>query len=85
MTKYIAAKLALITFVTASTAFAAPPARDSGARPCVHCAMTGTAQSSVMTRGALYGTTAQPCRNQAATAVRWGVAQKPCPHCTHAA
>jgi hypothetical protein len=86
MTKYFAAKLAVITFLTASSAFAAPAARNSGDRPCTHCAMSGSAQAAnAATRGALYGTAAKPCRHQAATAVRWGVAQKPCPHCTHSA
>ena len=86
MTKYFAAKLAIITFVTASTAFAAPPARDSGDRPCTHCVMTAATQAThVATRGSLYGTAAKPCRHQVASAVRWGVAQKPCPHCTHQA
>jgi len=84
MTKYFAAKLVLVAFITASPAFAAPAARDSGDRQCAHCAMSGTAQSTVMTRGAPYRASAQPCRHQVA-AVRWGVAQKPCPHCAHAA
>ena len=85
MTKYFAAKLALITFVTASTAFAAPPARDSGDQPCTHCVMASAQQAAAATRGSLYGTAVKPCRHQAATTVRWGVAQKPCPHCTHSA
>jgi len=84
MTKYFAAKLALITFVTASTAFAAPPAHDSRDQACTHCVMTSAQSTAAVTRGSLYGTAANPCRHQAVTTVRWGIAQKPCPHCTHA-
>jgi hypothetical protein len=85
MTKYFAARLALITFVTAGTAFAAPPARESGSQPCAHCVMAAAQQTAAAGRGSLYGTGAKPCRHQAATTARWGVAQKPCPHCTHSA
>jgi hypothetical protein len=85
MTKYFAAKFAIITFVTASTAFAAPRARDTGNQPCTHCVMASAQQTAAATRGSLNGSAAKPCRHQAATAVRWGVAQKPCPHCAHSA
>jgi len=86
MTKYFAAKLALITFVTASTAFAAPPARDSGNQPCTHCAISARkATAGAATRGTVFDVAAKPCHHIASTSVRWGVSQKPCPHCSHSA
>ena len=86
MSKYFAVRLAIITFVTAGSALAAPPARDTGSRPCTHCVMSKATQTlTASARGALFGTGAQHCRHQAAATVRWGASQKPCPHCTHAA
>jgi len=82
MNRYFSAVLVIVTLSGATTAFAAPPARDSAERPCAHCNMHG---ARAATRGALYGSTAQFCRHQVASAVRWGVAKKPCPHCTHSA
>ena len=85
MTKYFAAKLALITFVTAGTAFAAPPTHEAGDQPCAHCVMAAAQQTAAANRGSLYSSGAKPCRHQAATTSRWGIAQKPCHHCTHSA
>jgi hypothetical protein len=85
MTKYFAAKLALVTFVTAGTAFAAPPAGEPSHQPCAHCVMAAAQRTTSAMRGSLYSNGVKPCRHQVASTVRWGVAQKPCPHCTHSA
>jgi hypothetical protein len=86
MTRYFAAKVAFVAFFVAGSALAAPPARGSGAQPCTHCIMMHSVKTSTAAmRGSPNGSSARPCLHQVSSKVRWGNAQKPCPHCSHMA
>ncbi len=83
MKKLIISTVMAFSVFSTAVAFAAPPARGETSAPCTHCLM-GSANVAVPHAGQ-YGLGERPCRHDAVAAnVRWGTAQKPCPHCNHA-
>ena len=74
---------ASIVLLSASVALAAPPAQAPARTACSHCATQMSAKTPAGPGATLFGGAHRPCQHGAAIAVRWGNAQKPCPHCAH--
>jgi hypothetical protein len=86
MQKFIVSTVMAALLFSSTAALAAPPAAQShGAAPCANCVMAARqATKLAVPRAGLYTVRQQPCNHDAvATNVRWGAAQKSCPHCKH--
>jgi hypothetical protein len=70
--------------LSATSAFAGPPARENTSQPCAHCIhASGPATRAVHAHAGQFGAQ-RPCNHGlVAKGVRWGNSQKPCAHCTH--
>ena len=86
MKKLIMSTVMALSVFSTAVAFAGPPARETPAPPCRRCVMNGNKSANVaLPHTGQYGLGEKPCRHGAVAAnVRWGTAQKPCPHCNHA-
>lgn len=86
MKKLIISTVVALSVLSTTAAFAGPPARQASGAPCNRpdCPMVGKVANVALPRAGQYGLGALPCRHGAvATNVRWGNAQKSCPHCNH--